>query len=173
MDCTGGVIPKNPGSVITLSVIAEPIDPNVDRDYMVWLADLDGVTLNAEKISWSADQLELAGIGSSAVDAGRVKSVVLRFPQFDFTVSKFIDGYNDVFLAGLKKHEDEAIIDLSLSINAEGTLIIGNEDCLRKVFDLYQTDAGEIVTILERHFLIGLILDPEFLERGLSKTDQP
>ena len=51
MDCTGGVIPKNPGSVITLSVIAEPIDPKVDRDYMVWLADLDGVTLNAEKIS--------------------------------------------------------------------------------------------------------------------------
>ena len=60
-----------------------------------------------------------------------------------------------------------------MSINAEGTLIIGNEDCLRKVFDLYQTDAGEIVTILERHFLIDLILDSEFIERCLSKTDQP
>jgi hypothetical protein len=76
-------------------------------------------------------------------------------------------------LAGLKKYEDEAIIECSLGINAEGTLIIGNEDCLRKVFDPYQMDAGEIVTILERHFLIDLILDPEFIERGLSKTDQP
>ena len=60
-----------------------------------------------------------------------------------------------------------------MSINAEGTLIIGNENCLRKVFDPYQMDAGEIVTILERHFLIGLILDPEFIKRGLSKTNQP
>ena len=76
-------------------------------------------------------------------------------------------------MAGLKKYEEEAIIECSLSINAEGTLIIGNEDCLRKVFDPYQMDAGEIVTILERHFLINLILDPEFIELGLSKTDQP
>jgi len=76
-------------------------------------------------------------------------------------------------LAGVKKYEDEAIIETSLSINAEGTLIIGNEDCLRKVFDTYQMDAGEIVTILERHFLIDLILDPSFIERGLRKSDQP
>tara|TARA_B110000116_G_C16590119_1_gene470206 strand:+ start:269 stop:571 length:303 start_codon:yes stop_codon:yes gene_type:complete len=89
VEFTGGIVPKNPGSVITLSVIAKPIDPKVDRDYMVWLANLDGVTLNAEKISWSAD-------------AGRVKSVILKFPQFDSTVSKLIDYYNDVFLAGLK-----------------------------------------------------------------------
>ena len=41
------------------------------------------------------------------------------------------------------------------------------------MFDPYQMDAGEIVTIIERHFLIDLILDPEFIERGLSKTDQP
>ena len=75
-------------------------------------------------------------------------------------------------MARLKKYEDEAILECSLSINAEGTLIIGNEDCLRKVFDPYQMDVGEIVTILERHFLIDLILDPEFIERGLSKTDQ-
>ena len=75
-------------------------------------------------------------------------------------------------MARLKKYEDEAILECSLSINAEGTLIIGNEDCLRKVFDPYQMDAGEIVTILERPFLIDLILDPEFIERGLSKTDQ-
>ncbi len=76
-------------------------------------------------------------------------------------------------MAELKKYEDEAIIECSLSINAEETLIIGNEDCLRKVFDPYQMDAGEIVTILERHFLIDLILDPEFIERGLSNTYQP
>ena len=89
VEFTGGVIPKNPGSVITLSVIEKPIDPKVDRDYMVWLADLDGVTLNAENISWSAG-------------AGRVKSVALKFPQFDSTVSKLIDYYNYVFLARLK-----------------------------------------------------------------------
>ena len=75
-------------------------------------------------------------------------------------------------MARLKKYEDEAILECSLSINAEGALIIGNEDCPRKVFDPYQMDAGEIVTILERPFLIDLILDPEFIERGLSKTDQ-
>jgi hypothetical protein len=100
--CTGGVIHESPGSVITLAVIAEPINPVVDQDYMVWLADLDGVTLIAEKISWSADQLELAGNGPSTVNAGRVKSVGLKFPQFDLTVSEFIDDYNDVFLEGLK-----------------------------------------------------------------------
>ena len=76
-------------------------------------------------------------------------------------------------MAELKKYEDEAIIECSLSINAERTLMTGNEDCLRKVFDPYQMDAGEIVTILERHILIDLILNPEFIERGLSKTDQP
>ena len=81
--------PKNPGSVITLSVITKPIDLKVDRDYMVWLVNLDGVTLNAEKISWSAG-------------VGRVKSVVLKFPQFDSTVSKLINHYNHVFLAELK-----------------------------------------------------------------------
>jgi hypothetical protein len=102
VECTGGVIPESPGSIITLAVIEEPINPVVGQDYMVWLADLDGVTLIAEKISWSADQLELAGNGPSTVNAGRVKSVELKFPQFDLTVSEFIDDYNDVFLEGLK-----------------------------------------------------------------------
>ena len=89
VEFTGGVIPKNPGSVITLSVITKPIDLKVDRDYMVWLINLDGVTLNAEKISCSAG-------------VGRIKSVVLQFPQFDSTVSKSINHYNHIFLAGLK-----------------------------------------------------------------------
>jgi hypothetical protein len=50
-----------------------------------------------------------------------------------------------------------------LSFDSEGTLVIGNEDCLRRVFDPYQMDADEIVTIPERHFLVDLISESEFI----------
>ena len=183
VDCVGGTIPSVNDVAITLIVMAEPINPNVDRNYVVWLADSGGVTLDSKQISWSTDQLERSPASESPPkvtpevapeeETGRVKSVSLTFPPFNLSVSDFIKDYNEVFLGGLEKYENEKIIECSLSFDSDGVLQIGNQECIGKTFPSFQMELDELTAVLGRHFTIGLMLESEFNDLGLGKNDRP
>ena len=165
VDCVGGTIPTGRNDEITLNATVEPISPIADEYYMVWLADLDGSTLDTERVRWSSRQLGDDPVGE---DADRVKLVALPLPEFDISVSNFITDYNSLFLSELKRFEDEAIIECSLSIGPDGSLIVGNLECADQVQPSFQLKVEQIAAALGRHFMIELMLESEFIERGLK-----
>nr|MBC8280940.1 J domain-containing protein [Chloroflexota bacterium] len=100
VECVGGTLPVGQNDPITLNAMVEPINPIADKHYMVWLADLDGSTLNAHRITWSEEHL---GNTTADKDSGRVKFISITSPIFDISIPEFIKDYNDVFLRGLEE----------------------------------------------------------------------
>ena len=178
VDCVGGLIPTAQDDEITLIIEVEPINPIVDLDYTVWLADLEGITLNSETIQWSADQLNKTSTDEANPEAistneiGRVISVSMTIPFDSISVPAFIEDYNEIFLSGLEKYENEAILECELSIGPNGSLQVGKQECRGKTFPPYQLESSQFAAVLERHFTIDLMLESEFFDRGLSKSDQ-
>ena len=178
--CDGGTIPMRNKGQITIFIEVEPVNPIVNRDYTVWLADRDGITLNAEPFRWSSDELQPPPRGErsrSAVAAaveGRVKSVALTIPFDDVSVPDFVEDYNAVFLYGLEKYETKVSDECEFRIGSgsNGWLLVGNSECLSQRFPPYEMGANELKEVLSRHYRIELMLESEFLDRGLSKHDQ-
>ena len=176
VDCVDGTIPWDPGEGISFMVTVEPISPLVDQNYVVWLADLEGNNLHVELVRWSIEQIEQVPDGEQKPGAvfegnsGRVKSVSLFVPFDSITVPAFINDYNEVFLAGLEMYENEVIIECDLSIGPDGTLQVGNQECLQKTFPPYRLDTAQALAVLERHYKIGLLLESEFNASGFDKS---
>ncbi len=168
VECVGGTIPVGQNDSISLNAMVEPINPLTDRHYIVWLADLNGSTLNSQRIRWSEEQLASTLADD---DAGRAKFLSLESPVFDISVPEFIKDYNDLFLSGLEEVENEAIIECSLSIGPDRAVEVGNLDCLSQPTPVFQLDAVQVAEVLNRHFIIELMLESEFLERGLDSND--
>ncbi|MBC8279563.1 MAG: hypothetical protein H8E48_02145, partial [Chloroflexi bacterium] len=53
----------------------------------------------------------------------------------------------------------------------DGSVVVGNLDCASQPTPQFQMDAQQFTEILGRHFIVELMLESEFLERGLNSND--
>jgi len=176
VDCLGGTISESQVVGVMLIVTVEPIDPIEEEIYTVWLADLNGTTLNSQSIRWFADRVEPApsdgGAGESSLDqTRRAISVSMTIPVEHVSALAFIGDYNEVFLSGLREYEDEVVLECELTVRSDGTIQVGNGECLGKTFPPYQLEANQIAAVVGTYFTIDLLLESEFLERDLSKSN--
>ena len=172
--CDGGIIPSGRLGDITLIMKVEPIALEENRDYSVWLADIGGVTLDAESLRWTGGQLEQPAAGERSRSAiaeaekGRVKLVALTIPFDDISVPAFVDDYNQAFRAGLAQYETEIVDECRITIEANGSPRIGDPECSGRTFLPYRLDSDSFAAVLGRHYLIELMPKTEFLSRGLG-----
>lgn len=176
VDCVGGTISDLQDDGVMLVVTVEPINPKEDENYTVWLADLNGTTLNFQTIRWSADGVEQTPSDGSAGESSsnqsrRAISVSMTIPSEHVSASTFVDEYNGVFLSGLREYEDEVVLECELTVSTDGTIWVGNRECSDKTFPPYQLDENRIATLVGTYFRIDLLLESEFLERDLSKSN--
>lgn len=175
-DCVGGTISELQDDGVMLIVTVEPINPKEDENYTVWLSDQNGNTLNSQTIRWSADRVEPArsdgSAGESSLDqTRRAISVSMTIPIEHVSALAFIEEYNGVFLSGLREYEDEVILECELTVSPDGSILVGNRECSGKTFPPYQLDANRFAAVVGTYFTIDLLLESEFLERDLSKSD--
>ena len=176
VDCVGGTRSESRNDGVMLIVTVEPINPIEDENYIVYLADLNGTTLNSQTIRWSAGQVEQApsedSAGESSLDrAQRAISVSMTIPSEHVSALAFVEDYNGVFLSGLREYEDEVVLECGLTVRSDGTIQMGNQECSGKIFPPYQLDANRFAAVVGTYFTIDLLLETEFLERDLSKSN--
>ncbi len=176
VDCVGGTVSELQDDEVTLIVTVEPNNPKEDENYTVWLADQNGNTLNSQTRRWPSDRVEEApsdgSAGESSLDqTRRAISVSMTIPNEHVSALAFIKDYNEVFLSGLHEYEGEVILECELSVGPNGAIQVGNRDCLGKTFPPYQLEANQIAAVIGTYFTIDLLLESEFLELDLSKSN--